>query len=310
MKNLLRHTAKTITKFVMEISQFPRKYYSETELLYNHNFSSDRLQQIIIINQWKEQFLESKKHLNLHDVAFSVFSGNGQDGILLYLLTMLGIKHYTIIDIGCGNGINGNSANLIINHGFYSLLIDGDQASIERGTNFYSKLGLLYNNPPNFIHAFLNKENINLIISSALSKDQEREIGIDVLSIDIDSIDLYILDSISCILPRIIVLEFNNAWGPQDSKSVPYQDGFTREWVNGLLYGSASLAAFNKILKVKGYRLIGCDPSGFDAYFIREREDIFPEVSLQSCYDQSQAWQATHAKLSESKLNQKLWVDI
>jgi hypothetical protein len=105
-------------------------------------------------------------------------------------------------------------------------------------------------------------------------------------------------------------LEFNNAWGPKDSKSVPYQDGFTREWVDGLLYGSASLAAFNKILKAKGYWLVGCDSSGFDAYFIREGENIFPEVSVESCYEQSRSWQATHAKLSDSRLNQKTWVDI
>ncbi|MFM6248150.1 MAG: hypothetical protein ACKPEQ_03190, partial [Dolichospermum sp.] len=78
----------------------------------------------------------------------------------------------------------------------------------------------------------------------------------------------------------------------------------------GLLYGSASLAAFNKILKAKGYWLVGCDSSGFDAYFICEGENIFPEVSVESCYEQSISWQATHAKLSDSTLNQKVWVDI
>lgn len=305
MKSILKYFIKKITKTAIEISDFPRKYYNETDLLYNHNFSTDRLQQIIITNQWREHFLKFRQPLKLQDVSFKIFSGNGQDGILLYLLTILGIKHYRIIDIGCGNGINGNSANLIINHGFHGLLIDGDEAILNRGVDFYSKLALLFNNTPNFINSILIKENVNSIIYSLLYEDE-----VDVLSIDIDSIDLYILDSIFCTVPRIIVLEFNNAWGPTDSKSVPYHDGFTREWVNGLLYGSASLAAFNKILKAKGYWLIGCDPSGFDAYFIREGEDIFPEVLVQSCYEQSRAWQTTHAKLSGSRLNQKVWVDI
>ncbi|MEH1780030.1 MAG: hypothetical protein V7L26_13090 [Nostoc sp.] len=305
MKSLLKYFIKQITKTTLEISYFPRKYYNETDLLYNHNFYTDRLQQIIIINQWREYFLKLRQPLKLKDVSFKIFSGNGQDGILLYLLTILGIKHYTIIDIGCGNGINGNSANLIINHGFHGLLIDGDQASLDRGIEFYLKLALPSNNTPNFVNGILIKENVNSIISSSLCKDE-----VDVLSIDIDSIDLYILDSIFCTIPRIIVLEFNNAWGPTDSKSVPYHDGFTREWVDGLLYGGASLEAFNKILKAKGYWLIGCDPSGFDAYFIREGEDIFPEVSVQSCYEQSRAWQTTHAKLLHSRLNQKVWVDI
>jgi hypothetical protein len=305
MKNVLKILVKKLTKVALKISNFPRKYFYETELLYNHNFSSDRLQQIIITNQWREDFVRTKQPLNFHEVSFKIFSGNGQDGILLYLLTILGIKHHRIIDIGCGDGVSGNSANVIINHGFQGLLIDGDQPSLERGSIFYSKLGLTYNNPPHFINAILTKENVNAIISNSFSED-----GIDILSIDIDSIDLYILDSISCVQPRIIVLEFNNAWGPTDAKSVPYQDGFAREWVDGLLYGSASLAAFNKVLKAKGYWLVGCDPSGFDAYFIREGKDIFPEVSVQICYDQSKVWQTTHAKLPQSKLNQKSWVEI
>jgi len=305
MKNLLRYIAKNITKFALEISHLPKKYYSETDLLYRHDFSSDRLQQIIIINQWKEHFFNKKHPLKLQDVCFGIFSGNGQDGILLYILTILGIKHYKIIDIGCGNGISGNSANLIINHGFHGLLIDADQPSLDRGIEFYSKLNLTFNNPPIFVNAMLTKGNVNSTISSILPEDE-----VDVLSIDIDSIDLYILDSISCTSPRIIVLEFNNAWSPMDSKSVPYQDEFAREWVDGLLYGSASLAAFNKILKAKGYWLIGCDVSGFDAYFIRECEDIFPEVSVENCYNESKVWQATHAKLLASKLTIKAWVDI
>lgn len=305
MKSIFKLLANKITSYALEASNFPDKYHSETNLLYNHDFYNDRIKQIIITNQWRENFSKFKEPLKLHEVAFSIFSGNGQDGILLYLLTILGIRHHTIIDIGCGNGVGGNSANLIINHGFDGLMIDGDRASIERGTHFYSKLGLLYNNPPYFVNALLNKENVDSIISDWSSKSE-----VDVLSIDIDSIDLYILDAISCTLPRIIVLEFNNAWSPTDSKCVPYDSGFTREWVDGLLYGGASLAAFNKILKAKGYWLIGFDPSGFDAYFIREGNDIFPEVLVQSCYEQSRVWQNTHAKLSKSQLPQKTWTDI
>ena len=305
MKSIIKYFIKKITKLALEISSFPKKYFTETELLYNYNFSGDRLNQIIIKNQWSEHFLKSNQTLTFQNVAFKVFSGNGQDGILLYLLTILGIKYYKIIDIGCGNGIQGNSANLIINHGFHGLLIDGDQDSLDRGNIFYSKLGLLYNNSPDFVNSILTKENVNTVISDALTGNE-----VDVLSIDIDSVDLYILDSLSCTKPRIIVLEFNNAWGPEDSKSVPYCDGFTRDWVDGLLYGSASLAAFNKILKAKGYWLVGCDPSGFDAYFIQEGESIFPEVSVQSCYEQSRAWQISHKKLLQSGLSKKTWINI
>jgi hypothetical protein len=159
----------------------------------------------------------------------------------LYLSTILEVKTQSIIDIGCGNGINGNSANLIINHGFKALLIDAHQSSIDRGHHFYSRIPLLFNNPPTFLGNFLNRDNINKIIPESFKGE------LDILSIDIDSIDLHILEAISCVSPRIIVLEFNNAWGPTSFKSVPYSNAFTREWIDGLLYGGASLAAFNKI---------------------------------------------------------------
>ncbi|HEY9300371.1 MAG TPA: hypothetical protein VIQ31_29220 [Phormidium sp.] len=305
MKSTLRLIASKTTEYLLEASNLPRKYQYETELLYRHNFLWDRLQQITIMNQWREHFSRAQKPLSLQDVCFKVFSGNGQDGILLYLLTVLKIKNYTIVDIGCGNGVYGNSANLIINHGFHALLIDADKSTLARGSHFYSRLPLLFNNPPVFVEAFLTPGNINSIISNALFEQE-----VDVLSIDIDLTDLYILEAISCVLPRIIVLEFNNAWGPKDCKSVPYRDGFTREWIDGMLYGGASLAAFSKVLKQKGYWLIGCDSSGFDAYFIREGHDVFPEISVQDCYEKSRVWKATNARLSQSKLNQKAWVDI
>ena len=97
MKNLIKGLVKKITRIVLDISYLSKKFYYETHLLYNHNFYNDRIQQIIIINQWKENFIKSNNPLKFQDVSFRVFSGNGQDGILLYLLTILGIKHYKII---------------------------------------------------------------------------------------------------------------------------------------------------------------------------------------------------------------------
>ena len=91
MKNVLKHLTKKATEVTLKVSRFHEKFHSETNLLYHHNFSNDRIQQIIIQNQWRENF-STLKRLKLDEVAFKVFSGNGQDGILLYLLTILSVK--------------------------------------------------------------------------------------------------------------------------------------------------------------------------------------------------------------------------
>ncbi len=51
------------------------------------------------------------------------------------------------------------------------------------------------------------------------------------------------------------------------------------------MYGGASLAAFNKLAKSKGYRLIGSNSMGFNVFFMRDDVgvDLFPEVSPASC---------------------------
>jgi hypothetical protein len=290
----------------MKFTRVAKRNFSTELLVQNFDFNASRIQQLSLINHWISNFRYEEKILKFSDVAFRVFSGNGQDGILLYLLTILGSRSKIVVDIGCGNGVFGNSANLVINHGFYGVMLDADLSSIEKGKQFYTELNLIFNSKPKFAHTFLEIDNVNKILTNLLPSVNE----VDVLSIDIDSIDLYILKSIDCITPRIVVLELNNAWGFEDSKSLPYSDNFSREWIDGLLYGGASLAAFNKILSAKGYWLIGIDPSGFDAYFIREGKDIFPEVSLQSCYEQSRVWQSSHSRLSQSKLAQRTWIEI
>jgi hypothetical protein len=61
--------------------------------------------------------------------------------------------------------------------------------------------------------------------------------------------------------------------GPYKSLAVPYQDDFnayryptTRGMPN---FCGASLPAFVKLARKKGYRLAGCNPYGFNAFFIR-----------------------------------------
>jgi len=81
----------------------------------------------------------------LTDTEFRCFSQNGEDGILLYIFSILGTTNKRVVEIGAGDGIECNSANLIINHGWQGLLFDcGERTSPEaRSSTLSVKILLL-----------------------------------------------------------------------------------------------------------------------------------------------------------------------
>ena len=68
-----------------------------------------------------------------------VFSQYEEDGLLLYLFSLLHFSKTTFVEFGSDDGINSNSANLAIHHGFSGLFIDGNKKALERGEFFYRR---------------------------------------------------------------------------------------------------------------------------------------------------------------------------
>jgi len=72
--------------------------------------------------------------------------------------------------------------------------------------------------------------------------------------------------------------------------TVPYRDDFNAygyPTTNGMPnFCGASLLAFVKLARVRGYRLVGCNRYGYNAFFVRNplgtRE--IPEVSVAECF--------------------------
>src|SRR3954453_10075967 len=62
----------------------------------------------------------------ISDYGFKCYSQTDEDGILLYLFSRLGTTNRRCVEICAGDGIECNTANLIISHGWHGLLIDGD----------------------------------------------------------------------------------------------------------------------------------------------------------------------------------------
>jgi hypothetical protein len=94
---------------------------------------------------------------------------------------------------------------------------------------------------------------------------------VDILSIDVDGNDYWLWEAIQSISPRVVVIETNPSLGDTLSVTVPYDPAFDRfdKHPSGF-YCGASLVALAGLGTRKGYRLIGCDSSGSNAFFMRD----------------------------------------
>lgn len=258
--------------------------YNNRRRILNETTATSQAIQLLLHQKYRELLHNHLPLPELTDTEFRCFSQNGEDGILLYIFSILGTTNKRVVEISAGEGIECNSANLIINHGWYGLLFDGDQQNISRGKDFYAKCQDTFIAPPTQVATWVTGENVNsLIADNGFSGD------IDLLSLDIDGMDYWIWRAIRCISPRVIILEFNAVWGPDRAVSIPYRADYRIDYGRRPYYAGASLAAFVKLGREKGYRLVGTQRLGFNALFVRSGvgEDLLPEISPRQCFERN-----------------------
>jgi len=215
----------------------------------------------------------------LAETGFRVFSQFDEDGLLLYIFACIGVEKRLFVDIGAGDGINSNCANLAINHGWYGLFIDGSEANVERGRRYYAAHPDTILHPPRFECAFVQRENINDIIGkNGLSG------VIDFVSIDIDGNDYWVWDALSVVQPRVVIIETHIEFG-RDSIVVPYDKDYSYPGKHPDYHG-ASPVAMAKLARQKGYRLVGSNVYGFNTIYVKRGigEDLLPEVPVESVF--------------------------
>jgi hypothetical protein len=217
----------------------------------------------------------------LIDTEFRCYSQNGEDGILLYLFAVLGCTNRKVVEVCAGDGIECNAANLIINHSWLGLLIDGDPNNIAAGKAFYAAHENTRFGSPALVASWVTAETIDDLIASHGFTGE-----IDLLSLDLDGMDYWVWRAIECIRPRVVVLEFNGLLGPDRSLTLPYDQKFRLDFSQQPYKCGASLSAFAKLGRAKGYRLIGVTALGINAFFVRNDVggDLLPEVSPQHCF--------------------------
>ncbi len=216
---------------------------------------------------WKGSFLHRLPDTRLEHFECSVFSQNGEDGIIAEIFRRIGTDTKTFIEIGVEVGKQCNTRLLLMDD-WKGLWIEGNE---EYCAKIYDNCREYIDNKQLTVkNAFVTRTNIDLLIADYMRGD------IDLLSIDIDGNDYYVLSEIQAVTPRVIITEYNANFPPPYRFVIAYDDKFI--WKGDDYYG-ASLSAFYDLLVVRGnYELVGCDFTGTNAFWVRRdlTGELFP----------------------------------
>jgi hypothetical protein len=274
---------KTILKTILRTP-----YYQLRDLIDRNTVDDGSLSQQIQRNIITQYLLAKNQGLPLYpklcESGFRVYSEFEEDGMILYVLTMIGFKSKKIVEMCCGAGRECMATNLILNHGFDGYLFDGDPQNIKLAHKFFQskKDCLLYT--PVLRNAWITIDNVNSLLVEAGCAGE-----VDVFSLDIDGNDYWIWEAIKVIKPRLLTCETHNIIPSDQSLTIEYRSDFDC-WSkpdHEQDYRGVSLLALVKLCKEKGYRLIGAHRYGFNAFFLREDEgkEFFPEVTVEEVHD-------------------------
>jgi hypothetical protein len=235
---------------------------SQIGLALNHiaNFSAAMVQ-MDLQRFWAETLAQPRyadpKRLLRH--GFKVYSQHDEDGIIQEIFRRIGAPKRTFVEFGVETGVECNTVKLLI-EGWRGLWIEANAQACKQITSSFDPF--LKDKRLTLLQSLVTAENINTLIRSG---DLDREI--DLLSVDIDFNDYWVWKAIEVVSPRVVAIEYNAGLRPPLSLTVPYQPNRGGDGTN---FFGASLEALVRLGRRKGYRIVGCNISGSNAFFVRE----------------------------------------
>ena len=197
---------------------------------------------------------------NLNDLDYQIFSQNGEDGILDFLINRLGIKIPKFVEIGIGDYSECNSRFIYEKYSPKGLVVD----CIKDLEKKVSKNVNLWKGQLEVIEKKVNSKNIFDIINSKNFFDK-----LDIFSIDVDGIDYWIIKELPKNFSKIAVIEYNSVFGKEKSITVPNIDDFNRTdyHYSNLCFGM-SLKAAIEIMREKDFYFVGVNLMRNNAFFV------------------------------------------
>lgn len=192
---------------------------------------------------------------------FRLHSQNQEDGILWTLFQQIGVTGARFVELGSGAS-GGNAAMLAAECGWTGLMVEGNEGSAAYARRRFPHVTA--------VCAWITPESINGLL------EQYGYAGeVDLLSLDIDGNDYWVWQALTACTARVVVLEYNSMFGPDRAVTIPYDPQFNRR-DHRFCYFGASLTALTKLSARKGYRLVAVEPSGVNAFFLRN--DVAPDI--------------------------------
>ena len=225
---------------------------------------------------------ETNKELSFHEA--SLFSQNGEDGIIRYIFSQIGFESRYFVEFGFG-AHQCNSLRLILHEHFKGLMMDGSEEQCRIFNLTCKAKGI---SDVHAVNAFINRDNLEHLIRS-----NNVPAEIDFLSIDVDGNDYWFWRCLQCINPRVICIEYNSGIGSKYSWTIPYNKEFERFSAHPSgFFAGASIKALESLGEKKGYRLIGCDTTGTNAFFLRNDlgNNQIPTLKASEAFRPHQNW--------------------
>lgn len=193
------------------------------------------------------------------------FSQNDEDGLIEEICSrVLGDRTGSFIEIGVGDGIENNTLNLL-SQGWSGVWLGGEPLRLTRtGPRLHFK------------QCWIDRENV-----SGLAHEAIKAAGIelpDLISVDLDGNDFDICCALLAdgLRPGVWVVEYNGRFSTRTRWVMPYDRA--HRWTGDDYFGS-SLCAFHELFTKFGYRLVTCNLTGANAFFVhRDFSHLFADV--------------------------------
>jgi hypothetical protein len=213
----------------------------------------------------------------LIDFGKNVYSQWGEDGILEKVFEEIG-PGQICVEFGAWDGFHlSNTANLWT-HGWKGVLIEGSQERYRllkkntEGHDVAAICRMVTHSGPDTLEAIL--------------RDQGLTDQVDLLSVDIDGDDYYIVESLKKLRPRVIVCEYN--------PRIPYFVDLRAE--PGSRFG-CSVAALMRLATDKGYTLVAITRT--NCVFVRNAEVAKLAERYEVSVEQLAVWEDVNFVLSD-----------
>ena len=202
---------------------------------------------------------------NLKDYKNNVYSQHGEDGIIEEILKRLSQNNdFQYCEFGAWDGIHlSNTCALIKKNDCKALLIEPNKKKYnELCKNFPSNKIIKLNN-------FVEVKGKNSLDN--LLKENEFNVNFDFLSIDVDSIDYYIFESLKIYKPKVICIEFN--------PTIPNEVYFVQKNNASINQGSSAKALIELASKKKYFAVCSTKTNLF---FVHEdfKKNVIGDVEL------------------------------